>query len=50
MKKFIFGLFLVSIFLMSIFSAVFAAEEINVIYMAQAAYQPNEIRDMADLF
>lgn len=50
MKKFILVLFMVGILLVSGVFTALAAEEINVIYMAQAAYQPNEIRDMADLF
>jgi len=29
---------------------VSAQETLNVIYMAQAGYQPDDIRDMADLF
>ena len=30
--------------------AAAAKETLNVIYMAQAGYQPDDIRDMADLF
>jgi len=41
---------MIGILLVSGAFTALAAEEINVIYMAQAAYQPNEIRDMADLF
>jgi multiple sugar transport system substrate-binding protein len=50
MRKFILVLLMIGILLVSGAFTALAAEEINVIYMAQAAYQPNEIRDMADLF
>jgi len=50
MKRFILILLMVGMVLGSGAFTVRAAEEINVIYMAQAAYQPPEIRDMADLF
>ena len=50
MRKFILVLLMVGVLLVSGVFTALAAEEINVIYMAQAAYQPNEIRDMADLF
>jgi len=50
MKKFILVLLMVGVLLVSGVFTALAAEEINVIYMAQAAYQPDEIRDMADLF
>jgi len=50
MKKFILVLLMIGVLLVSVVFTTWAAEEINVIYMAQAAYQPNEIRDMADLF
>jgi len=50
MKKFVLVLLMIGVMLVSGVFTALAAEEINVIYMAQAAYQPNEIRDMADLF
>ena len=50
MKKFVLVLLMIGVMLVSGVFTTLAAEEINVIYMAQAAYQPNEIRDMADLF
>jgi len=50
MKRFILILLMVGMVLGSGAFTARAAEEINVIYMAQAAYQPPEIRDMADLF
>jgi len=50
MKKFILVLLMVGVLLVSGVFTALAAEEINVIYMAQAAYQPDEVRDMADLF
>ena len=50
MRKFILVLLMVGVLLVSGVFTAMAAEEINVIYTAQAAYQPNEIRDMADLF
>jgi multiple sugar transport system substrate-binding protein len=50
MKRFILVILMVGMMLMSGAFTALAAEEINVIYMAQAAYQPPEIRDMADLF
>jgi len=50
MRKFILVLLMAGMVLTGGTFAAGAAEEINVIYMAQAAYQPDEIRDMADLF
>ncbi len=50
MKKFILVLLMVGVLLVSGVLTALATEEINVIYMAQAAYQPDEIRDMANLF
>ena len=50
MKRFMVVLLMVGMVLVSGVVTARAAEEINVIYMAQAAYQPPEIRDMADFF
>ncbi|GAH55300.1 unnamed protein product, partial [marine sediment metagenome] len=50
MKKLFLVLLMIGVLLVSGVFTALAAEEINVIYMAQAAYQPDEIRDMADLF
>ncbi|MFQ5834979.1 MAG: extracellular solute-binding protein [bacterium] len=50
MKRFMVVFLMVGMVLVSGAFTARAAEEINVIYMAQAAYQPPEIRDMADFF
>lgn len=48
MKK----LLLVTVLMLSalLISGVVVAEELNVLYMAQAGYQPEEVRQMADVF
>ena len=50
MKRLMVVFLIIGMMLVSGAFTALAAEEINVIYMAQAAYQPDEVRDMADLF